>query len=344
MPSFAAAMERRHRTQIFEKILLDDGERSRTMPKPAPVKAAAPVHSPAPQRRDQSLAECRHHAARAAKHGDYETAAELFDRAIGLTQGTETPLASVFDLHLCLADALRRGGRFDFAHEVLNRTGALLQAGIAASLVPQRVELLRARAALASSYGDMAAAEQNLIEAINLCEQLEADAPRLCRLYRELAKVYSASEHYAEAIQVVLEGLGLLEGGAGPHPAERMALLQMLASITHRQGACSAAANHLLEAYQIAEEADRQDDMANLESILGTLYAQHGEDQAAREWLLAAIQRLSARPGDRDWMLALLYASLAQVETRLGLEEATETFNRAVDLQLSHLSSGTSCN
>lgn len=333
-------MERRHRTQIFEKILLDDADRLRSLPKPAPVKAATPASSPAVGRRDQSLAECRQQANRAAHHGDFETAAEMFDRAIRFAQGAETPLASLFELHLCQADALRRGSRFDAAREVLQRADLLLQSGLAQSLVPQRIDLLRAQAALCGSIGDMAMAERHLVEAINLCESDELDAPRLCRLYRELAKVYSASAHYSEAIQVILEGINLLDSDSGPQPAEKMALLQMLACITHRQGACNAAANHLLEAYRIAEEADRQDDMANLEAILGTLYAQHGEDQTAREWLLAAIQRQEARPGNHGWMVALLHASLAQVETRLGLEEASATFNKAVELQLGYLSGG----
>jgi tetratricopeptide (TPR) repeat protein len=344
MTTFAAAMERRHRTQIFEKILLEDAERLRSLPKPAPVKSTVTASSPSPQRRDQSLAECRQQAARAARHGDFETAAELFDRAIRLSQGSEMPMASIFELHLCQADALRRGQRFEPAQEVLNRAAALLQSGMRASLIPQHIDLLRARATLAGSVGDMAGAEANLVEAINLCEQDEMDAPRLCRLYRELAKVYSASGHYGDAIQVILEGIGLLEGESGPQPAEKMALLQMLACITHRQGSCNAAANHLLEAYRIAEEADRQDDMAHLEAILGTLYAQHGEDEAAREWLVAAIQRLEACPGEREWMIALLHASLAQVETRLGLEQASDTFTRAVELQLQYLSSATSSN
>jgi len=344
MSSFAAAMERRHRTQIFEKILLDDADRMKSLPRPAPVKAASPAVSPSLMRRDQTLSECRQQATRAARHGDFETAADLFERATRLAQGSETPMASVFELHLCHVDALRRADRYDAAVEVLNRAAALLQSGIAGSLIPQHVDLLRTRAALAGSIGDMAAAERNLVEAINLCESDEVDPTRLCRLYRELAKVYTSIGHFGDAIQVIVEGIGLLEGESGPQPAEKMALLQMLACITHRQGACNAAANHLLEAYRIAEEADRQDDMASLEAILGTLYAQHGEDEAAREWLVAAIQRNEARSGHHDWMIALLHASLAQVETRLGLESASETFTRAVELQLRHLSGGSQCN
>jgi tetratricopeptide (TPR) repeat protein len=333
-------MERRHRTQIFEKILLDDADRLRNLPKPAPVKAATPASSPSLMRRDQSLAECRLQAARAARHGDLESAAELFERAIQLAQGAETPLASLFELYLAQADVLRRGERFEAAVEVLHRASALLQSGVAGSLIPQRIDLLRAHAALAGSAGDKGSAERNLVEAINLCETGEIDPARLCRLYRDLAKVYNASGHYSEAIQVILEGINLLEGEACHQPAEKMALLQLLACITHRQGSCNAAVNHLLEAYRIAEEADRQDEMATLEAILGTLYAQHGEDQTARDWLLAGIQRQEARPGNHDWMIALLHASLAQVETRLGLESADATFRRAVELQLSWLSGG----
>jgi hypothetical protein len=77
--------------------------------------------------------------------------------------------------------------------------------------------------------------------------------------------------------------------------------------------------------------------MANLEAILGTLYAQHGEDLTARDWLIAAIRRQEAGSGNHGWMVALLHASLAQVETRLGLQEANATFNRAVELQLNWL-------
>ena len=330
-------MERRHRTQIFEKILLDDADRLRSLPKPAPLKMASPAASPALVRRDQSLAECRQQANRAARHGDYESAAELFDRAIRMATGADTPLASLFELHLGHADALRRGRNVDAALEVLQRAGNLLAGGMAGSLIPQRIDLLRAHGALCRSVGDMANAERNLLEAIHLCETDEYDAPRLCRLYRDLAKVYLASGHHKIAVEVIVDGITLLDGDTGPHPAEKMALLQMLACITHRDGACNAAANHLLEAYRIAEEADRQDDMANLEAILGTLYAQHGEDLTARDWLIAAIRRQEAGSGHHGWMVALLHASLAQVETRLGLQEANATFNRAVELQLNWL-------
>jgi len=153
----------------------------KSLPKPAPVKASVSAVSPSLVRRDQSLAECRQQAIRAARHGDFETAAELFERASRMSQGSEMPTASIFELHLCHVDALRKAERFDAAAEVLNRAAALLDTGIAGSLIPQRVDLLRAHAALAGALGDTATAERNLVEAINLCESNELDPTRLCR-------------------------------------------------------------------------------------------------------------------------------------------------------------------
>lgn len=344
MSNFAAAMERRHRTQIFEKILLEDSDSTRRPAKAAAPAVAAPANSPLPHRRDLSLAECRQQAGRALRHGDFELAAELFASAIALIEDSGIPMVSVFELHLSQADALRRMKSFAEALRVLGRAEDLINSGHQVALLPQRVELLQARAAVAVSLGDPAGAETDLVEAVNLCEKDERDPVRLCRIYRDLAKVYSASGHDSDAIGVILDGLGLLEGEASSCPQERMAMLQLLASITHRQGACDAAASHLLEAYRVAEEANRQDDMAQLEAILGTLYAQHGDDEAARQWLVAAIGRLEACAVEHGCMVALLYTSLAQVQTRLGLEQASETFTRAVDLQLRFLNGASACN
>jgi tetratricopeptide (TPR) repeat protein len=334
MSSFAAAMERRHRTQIFEKILLESPERLPHSPKPATVaSSAAPVSPLLPVGR-LSLQESRSQAVRAMRHGDFEAAVALIASTLAAGGVSDLPAASIFELRILQAEALRRAERSAEALEVLDEAETLLQGGVQVAWLPQQVDLLQARAAVSVSLGDLTRAEAELVEAVNRCERDERNASRLCRLYRDLANVYLASGHESDAIGIIVDGLALLERESVVNPGEKMALLQLLAGITHQQGACTAAASHLLDAYRVAQEADRQDEMAHLEAILGTLYAQHGDDEAARQWLTAAVARLEACGGEPGCRLALLYTSLAQVETRLGLEEAAETFNRAVALQL----------
>jgi len=328
-------MERRHRAQIFAKILSAEDSDSFLRPAREPLSTPSPPASGHPiSVLPGSFAPQRALAARLSNLGDHASAAELLRQALRAAEaGTPDPVL-LFGLHLGLAEALRESGRPDEARDVLDRAADLVRLLSPTGSALLQAELGQARAAVACRLQDLATAEQHLLDAMEQAETLASAEARLCALHADLGQLYVLAGHPEDGTRTLLEGLALAETRPESLGTERIRLLKLLAGVSHQLGAPDVSISHLLEAYEVARTWNFQDEMAQLEAVLGTLYAESGQFQTAHDWLATAIQRTQQQPSADGRVVALLRVVLAQIEAVLGFPRATDTYRGAVALQL----------
>jgi tetratricopeptide (TPR) repeat protein len=328
-------MERRDRSQIFSRILREPspGSLPKSLPdRPDPAPSPAPVSSVAAL--PGAFEAQRALAIRLAQLGDHGSAAELLRQAVAAAETANPDPVLLVGLHLSLAQAWRECGRLRDARTALDRAAALLGRCDVRGTILMRAALRQERAAVACREQDLAAAEQELLQALEETESVLGAEGRLCELHADLGLLYFQAGHPEHGLQTLLEGLALAETRGDTLGTERLRLLKILGGIAHRSGARDAALAHLLEAYDVARNWNFQDEMAHLEGVLGTIYAEEGNFPAAREWLSAAIRRSEQQSEADPRVQALLQVVLAQIETALGAPEAEASFRTAVTRQL----------
>lgn len=332
-------MERTSRTRIFETILKEDpGSSAAPRPRPAPLPPAAAAEAAAPP----PLAEfeaARERGRRAEDHGDFQTAAAEYLRAIVAAGAPHVTLIDRIDLFLSLGRCQQQREHFSEARLAFQHAQHVIQAAASpASMACEQVEVDSHLGSLEFALGDVRKAEAHLISAINRYEETcKVDPKRLSRLYVTLASIYTETSLLDSAMEVALKGLSYLEDCAEPVEGEKMRMFQVLATICCKKEDGEAAVRHLLEAYRYAGLAGSQQDLIELEVLLATVYAQYGQDREACAWCEAAIQRQEVTRERAEWPLSLLYLCLGQLQARSAPETSVLTLHRSLDLQLSHL-------
>lgn len=333
-------MERTSRTRIFETILKEDpGSAAAQKPRPPQLHlSAAPVeHPPAAPLADFEAA--RERGRRAEDHGDYQTAAAEYLRAIVAAGAPHVTQTDRIDLFLSLGRCQQLRGHFAEARLAFQHAQQVIQAAPGpTSMACEQVEVDAHLGSLEFAQGDVRRAEAHLISAINRYEETcKVDPKRLARLYVTLASIYTETTLYTSAMEVALKGLSYLEECTEPVAGEKMRMFQLLATIACKREEGEAAVRHLLEAYRCAGLAGSQQDLIELEVLLATVYAQYGQDREACAWCEAAIKRQEVTGERAEWPLSLLYLCLGQLQARSGSDLAMQTLHRSLDLQLSHL-------
>lgn len=350
-------MERQSRSRIFETILKEDSPAARAprpalaartgtprqSPPPAPAPAPAPAQQPAPAQPvlppGPEFDQARDRARRAEEHGDHQTAAAEYLRAIITSGAPHVTQLDRIDLYLSLGRCQQRRQRFPEARLALQHAQHVIDSSSApASLACEQVEVDAHLGSLEFAQGDVRKAENHLISAINRYEaSCQIDPKRLSRLYVTLASIYTEAALLDHAMELALKGLSFLEVSPEDVNWEKMRMFQLLATISCRKDERESAVRHLLEAYRFAGLLASQQDLIELEVLLATVYSLYGQDREACAWYEAAIRRQELTGEQGQWPLSLLYLCLGQLQARCLTDTAPVTINRSLDLQLSHL-------
>ena len=340
-------MERTTRSRIFETILKDSSNGAAApKPRPAPPSmvvpatvAPAPAPSPGAAPSPNEFELSRDRARRAEDHGDHQTAASEYLRAIVTGGGPQVSQMERIDLFLSLGRCQQRRQRFAEARLALQHAQQVIDASDApAQLNCQQVEVDAYIGSLEFAQGDVSKAEAHLISAINRYEEsCIVDPKRLARLYVTLSSIYTEASLYGNAMELALKGLTFLAQCTEDVNWEKMRMYQLLATIACKKSEKETAVGHLLDAYHFAGLLASQQDLIELEVLLATVYAHYGQDREACAWCEAAIRRQEVTGEQAEWPLSLLYLCLGQLQARSAPEMAAPTFHRSLDLQLSHL-------
>lgn len=349
-------MERKTRSRIFETILKENlsqretsshGENSgaslASNPRPSALASSgvSPVHlAPASSGSAPSEYEAAtERAQRAEQHGDYQTAATEYLRAIVSSGAPHVAQQDRVHLYLSLGRCQQRQQHFPEARLALQHAQHVIDASRdPATFQCEQVELDAHLGSLAFAEGDITEAEEHLISAINRYEQsCTIDPKRLARLYTTLSSIYTEASFADHALDLALKGLSFLEQCTEEVNWEKMRMFQLLATIACKRADREAAVGYLLQAYHFAGLLSSQQDLVELEVLLATVYSQYEQDREACAWCEAAIRRQELTGQQAQWPLSLLYLCLGQLQARSLPEQAPGTFHRSLDLQLSHL-------
>ena len=333
-------MNRISRSRIFETILRDDANpiaNSGSRSQPFPVGEMASVAPPMTSSSEFDAA--RKAGQRAEAHGDFQTAAEEYLRALRAGEWLQVPQGDWIDLLLSLGRCQQRRMHFSEAQAALRHAQQLINGSrFPESLTRQQVEVEALMASLEFAQGDLRQGEAHLISAIRYGEQsCLVDPKRLAHLYVAQASICVEAGLLDRGMESALKGLSFLEERKEDVNREKMRMFQLLATIACQKGERDATAGHLLEAYRFAGLIDSQQDLIELEVLLGTLYSRYGKEREACLWYEAAIRRQEITMERAEWPLSLLYLCLGQLQSRSVPEKATETLHRSLDLQLAHL-------
>ncbi|RFC42982.1 MAG: Tetratricopeptide (TPR) repeat [Verrucomicrobia bacterium] len=334
-------MDRFSRSRIFETILRDDpsavadcGTRSLPFAVSELASAEPTLISPFTE-----FEMARKSGLRAEAHGDFQTAVEDYLRAIMTGELLQVPQGDWIDLILSLGRCQQRRMHFSEARTALQHAQNLItDSRFPEALTRQQVEVEALTASLEFAQGDLRQAEAHLIAAIKCGEQsCQVDPKRLARLYVAQASIYTEAGLLDSGMESALKGLSFLEERTEDVNWEKMRMFQLLATIACQKGERDAAAGHLLEAYRFAGLLASQQDLIELEVLLGTLYSRYGREREACVCYEAAIRRQEITLERAEWPLNLLYLCLGQLQSRVMPEQAIDTLHRSLDLQLAHL-------
>lgn len=297
------------------------------------------MDSPAPSDTLSEFEATRQRAMRAEDHGDHQTAAAEYLRAILAGGAPGVNQADRINLYLSLGRCQQQRQHFPEARLALQHAQQVISSSSnPETLSCEQVEVDAYLGSLEFAEGDVRKAEAHLIAAINRYESsCQVNPKRLARLYITLSSIYTEASLLDNAMELALKGLSFLEQCVEEVNREKMRMFQLLATIACKKDEREFAVRYLLEAYRVAGLVASQQDLVELEVLLATVYSQYGQDREACAWCGAAIQRQEITGQGAKWPLSLLYLCLGQLQARSLPDESPQTFHRSLDLQLSHL-------
>lgn len=363
-------VERRRRSQIFDKILGEIEETSGGGPptppkppkrgfrksrpeKPGPEKPEPPkevvadskpqlpqLPKPPALSATAEYSQKKAAAERASSAGDLRLAAHDFQQALELGARAGVDAAQLTRLQLEHADVLAKLSRNDDAKAALGRAEAMVHSVDGAAAHELRVLIDMQLGALALAMGEFSESERRHINAINRYEEhCTTDEVRLGRMYLDLGRVYFDADYIENAIEITLQAQHVFEGVKGDVRNELVAVYRQLAATSFKNGELESAVKHLLEAYRLATDASAANRriLTEIEITLATVYSHVGEYETAASWYTAAIEHQEQSNPRSKWPLSLLYANLALVQARGDLAPQSHCFNRSLDLQFTEM-------
>lgn len=292
--SKSQSVERRRRSQIFDKILSEDrdggggspnpprkpakpprgkrrkkdkgGKKPESVETPAEEPAAAEIEKPVapgkpqqPRPKGLSLTaeygQKKSAAERARAAGDHRDAALLYHQALDLALKAGVDATQQTRLHIEHADVLSKLGRDDEASNALVRAESTLGEISGAAEHELRVSIDLQIGSQALNRGDFSEAERRHINAINRYEEhCSPNDARLGRMYLDLGRVYFDAGYNDNAIEITLNALNVFESSKHDVRGDLVTVYRQLAGIAFKKGELEAAVKHLLEAYRLATD------------------------------------------------------------------------------------------
>jgi len=302
----------------------------------------------------------------ALRSGKYEQAVQAHQRELEFLPGGSAGALARAEVHCALGRIYDQWGKFDQALEELNR--GLRLAGQETSVT--RVQLLRVRCSVLTSTGELAEAERDGLEALQMARGTDARLEeayacnnlgvlygtqgqyelaleyhqRSLTVRRELGVAYDVAQSL-ENVGTALSFLGRLDEAEAHYQetletqkdignrGDEASIYHNLAWLHREREQPEAAESEFLHALALWEGMDHRRGVAFVHNDLGTLYLEQGRLDEARDHLERSAQRYEDMGANT--FLPENYVVLAQVYLGLGRpQDALAAAQKALDWAL----------